>query len=384
MGIDRRRRKKAVLDIFEASNGIMFEHGFDALRNGRFRVREFEQAFAKKLGYRYCQAVTSGTAGLLVALKAIGIKPGDEVITQSFTFIATLEAIIECGATPVIVDIDESLTMDTDALKAAITDKTKAIIPVHMLGSPARMENIMEIAHEHGLYVIEDACEILGGSYKSKPIGCLSHATVYSLDGGKTITCGEGGMVATNDLNIYTFCKEYVDHGHQFYPGLPKGRDKARFTGFNYRLTEMQAAYASAQLEKLDYIVNKNRENMKKLKEKIGLGVRYRYSHDVVGDIDDTLILLLDNKQTADRLISVLAEEKMATKILPDAADWHFIPNMPQFLNGHPIYKNDHWMRWKKSKQIVERCVALPITVKMTDEVMDKYADAVRKAIHEK
>ncbi len=376
--------KNAVLEIFQNSNGIVFEHGFEALRNNRFRVRDLEQAFAKKLNYPYVQAVSSGTAGLLVALKALGVGPGDEVITQSFTFIATIEAIIECGATPIVVDIDDSLNIDPAKIEEAITEKTKVILPVHMLGSSAEMNKIVEIAHRHGLKVVEDACEMLGGSCLGKSIGICGDVGVFSLDGGKTITAGEGGLIVTSNLNIYNFCREYVDHGHQFYPGIPKGRDKSRFTGFNYRITEMQAAYALAQLEKLDYILKMNAINYEKLNTKLqAAGCQMRRLNDPEGDIRDTLVLTFENREKALKLIQALALEKLGTKILPDAADWHFIPNMPQFLNAHPLYKKDHWKRWEKSRDLIERSVAIPITVKMTEETIEKYAETVRKVLQQ-
>ena len=373
--------KEAVLAIFRDSNGIVFEHGFDVLRNGRFRVREFEKKFGEKLGYDFVQAVSSGTAGLLVALKALGVKQGDEVITQTFTFIATIEAIIECGATPVIVDVDESLNMDPQKLDDAITDKTRAILPVHMLGAPAEMDAIMDVAKIHNLHVLEDACELLGGSYNGKPIGNIGNVGVFSLDGGKTITCGEGGLIVTDDEETYRFCREYVDHGHLHYAGLPKGRDKARFTGFNYRITEMHAAYASAQLDKLDQILHANLHNFEELTTRLTRnGAKFRKINDEKGDIRDTVVLTMEDSAARNRIVNILTEENLPTKIIPDACDWHFVPNMPQFLNTHPEYRSDHWTRWKQSRETLGRCVAIPISVKMPPELIERYEKAIQRA----
>jgi 8-amino-3,8-dideoxy-alpha-D-manno-octulosonate transaminase len=166
--------RAAINEIFETSNGVMFAHGFVGLRNGRYRVREFEKAFAAKIGSAHCQAVTSGTIAQFVAMQAMGIKAGDEVITQSFTFVATVEAIISMGAVPVIVGIDDTYNMDPKALERAITPRTKLIVPVHMLGNPADLAPIRAIAAKHRIPVLEDACEALGAKYQGKYAGTIA------------------------------------------------------------------------------------------------------------------------------------------------------------------------------------------------------------------
>ena len=253
----------SIKSIFENHGGVLFAHGFDARRKGRFLVRDFEKALAERFNVKYCQAVTSGTAAQLVAMKAFGVKPGDEVITQAFTFVATVEAILECGAIPVVVDIDETLNMCPKALAAAITAKTKCVIPVHMLGNPARMPEINKICAQHKITVFEDACEALGASLHGKPIGSLSEAGFFSLDFGKTITCGEGGFITTNNENLYKRMAAYHDHGHLNEPSLPRGKDLGLMSGFNFRMSELQAAVGIAQLKKLDTIVAKNRAHKK-------------------------------------------------------------------------------------------------------------------------
>ena len=141
-----KEEREAIAEIFELNGGIIFAHGFDAMRNDVYRVREYEHAFSNTMNAKYGQAVSSGTAAIKVALKALGVGPGDEVITQAYTFVATVEAIFETGATPVIVDIDDTLNMDPVALKLAITPDTRVIIPVHMMGEAADMDAIMIIA----------------------------------------------------------------------------------------------------------------------------------------------------------------------------------------------------------------------------------------------
>ena len=158
------KEKKAVNKLFNESS-ILMAHGFENIRKN-FHVRSFEKNFSKKIKSKYSLAVSSGTAAIKIALKAINIKPGDEVITQSFNFIATVEAIIDIGAIPIVINIDKSLNMDPNLIEDAITKKTKAILPVHMLGYSCQMDKIMSIAKKYSLFVIEDNCEALGGIYK--------------------------------------------------------------------------------------------------------------------------------------------------------------------------------------------------------------------------
>lgn len=181
-----------IQDVF-SRGGVLFRHGFDSLRNNCYKVKEFEQAFAKNIGADYSLAVSSGTAALRVALAALGVGPGDEVITQSFTFVATVEAIIESGAVPVCVDIDKTLNMDPADLERRITSRTKAVIAVHMLGTPARLPEIVEVCRRRNLLLIEDAAWGCGGSLQGKPLGTWGDVGTFSFDFAKTMTTGEGG-----------------------------------------------------------------------------------------------------------------------------------------------------------------------------------------------
>ena len=259
--------KKAVNKIF-SEGAVFFAHGFNKLRK-RFHVREFETISKKKMRSKFSLAVTSGTSATLIALKALGVKPGDEVITQSFNFIATVEAIIECGAKPVVVNIDDTLNMCPRDLKKAITKKTKAIVPVHMLGVSARMKEILKIAKDKKIPVLEDNCESMGAKYKKKYLGCVGDVGVVSYDYGKTITTGEGGMIFTNNKKIFKYCREYHDHGHELNPKYPRGMDTKSITGFNYRMTELQAAIGKVQIKKLDYIIKENKKRYENIFNKI-------------------------------------------------------------------------------------------------------------------
>ncbi|MGB9618036.1 MAG: DegT/DnrJ/EryC1/StrS family aminotransferase, partial [Desulfomonilaceae bacterium] len=207
-----------VLEVMKT--GILFRYEFKNERRGVYKVKEFEDTFAAFNGAKYAHAVTSGTAALKVALAALGIGPGDEVITQGFTFIATYEAIIEAGAVPIPAEIDSTLNMDPSDFEKKITSRTKAVIPVHMLGAPARIEEIVTIAKTRGLKVIEDTAQALGAEVNGKKVGTIGDMGTFSFDFYKTITTGEGGMVVTNDKGLYIRASEYADHGHDHNPAV--------------------------------------------------------------------------------------------------------------------------------------------------------------------
>jgi len=214
------------------------------------KVEEFERAFAKYLGVKYAVAVFNCTVALHVALAALGIGQGDEIIVPPFTFIATANAVVYQNAKPVFADIDsKTYNIDPNQVKKAITSKTKAIIPVHYGGHPAEMDEIMEIAEKHDLTVIEDAAEAHGAEYKGKKAGNLAHIACFSFYPNKSMTTGEGGMIVTNDAKLAETMKLLRSHGQDY-------RYHHVLLGYNYRMTELQAALGVVQLKRLDKIVN--------------------------------------------------------------------------------------------------------------------------------
>jgi len=370
--------RAAVNELFD-DGGILFAHGFDAIRNNRFRVREFEEQFADYLGVKYAQAVSSGTAALKVALIALGVKPGDEVITQAFTFVATAEAILAVGAKPVFVNINDTLNMDSDELENAITKKTKAIIPVHMLGVATEQDKIHAIAKKHNLAVLDDACESLGAEWNGSKLGGQASISAWSFDAGKTVIAGEGGMVTTNDEELYLLAREYHDHGHMYNQSLPRGRDTHRIYGFNYRMTELQAAVAMTQLTKLDYIVSQNRKNYEILSQHLLeiKGLEFRRIPKQCNPLDDTLILMFSNKKLADKCVAILAENGFGTKNVPDAIEWHFAKYWDHMCDGLGLTHEELIHNLNPSSKILERCVALPIMVKVSDDAMNEKAASI-------
>lgn len=377
------KEKQEILKIFNESNGVMFAHGFNKMRKNIFRVRNFEKQVCKFLNVKYCLATTSGTIAQFIAMKALGIKEGDEIITQSFTFVATIEAILAIGAKPKIINIDKSLNMCPKELERSITKKTKLIIPVPMLGNPCKMNEILKISKEKSIPVLEDACESLGAKYKNKYVGTHGDVGVFSLDFAKTITTGEGGLIVSNNKKIINYCREFHDHGHQNNFKKSRGEDTRKIWGLNLRMTELQAAVGIAQLSKLNFILKKNRANKKYLKKKIKKNQNFEY-RIINGDeeLADTLILILNNKNDALNLVKKLKEKKFETKNLPDAINWHFAGNWEHMFKKGSRYKNNFKTKWKKSRNLLERSVALPIFVKSKKKNLDLLSNVINKFFH--
>ena len=225
----------------------------DAMRSGWVSslgayVDKFEEGFAAFCGTNHGVSVGNGTVGLHLAMKVLGIGPGDEVIVPDLTFVATANTVVTAGATPVMVDVrPDTYCIDPQAIAAAITKNTKAIIPVHLYGHPADMPAIMCLARQHGLYVIEDAAEAHGASIAGQRVGSFGDCGVFSFYGNKIITSGEGGMITTNNPDFYQRARYLRDHAMS-----PEVRYWHTEVGYNYRMTNIQAALGLAQLEQID------------------------------------------------------------------------------------------------------------------------------------
>jgi dTDP-4-amino-4,6-dideoxygalactose transaminase len=218
-------------------------------------VAAFETAFAAATGATFAVATSSGSTALFLALKAHGIGPGDEVITSPLTFIATANAIVQAGARPVFADVDATLDVDPTRVEALIGPRTKAILPVHLHGNPSDLRALTALARQHGLILIQDACQAVGAEVDSRPLGAFSTA-VYSLYATKNITTGEGGMITTDDPGVEAASASLR---HQAY--APGGDYRHLEVAYNFRLTEMQAAIGLCQLERLPAITQARRAN---------------------------------------------------------------------------------------------------------------------------
>ncbi len=228
----------------------------EVLRSGRLSlgpmVDRFEQALAERLGSPYVAAVSSGTAGLHLAVRLARIGPGDEVVTTPFSFVASSNCVLYEGATPVFADVDAStLNLDARAVEAAITPRTKAILPVDIFGYPAELDELGEIAARHGLALVQDACEALGAEYRGRPVGSGPHPAVFAFYPNKQITTGEGGVVATHSEAEWALLRSLRNQGRADSGGW---LEHARL-GYNYRIDDIRAALGIGQLEKLDRIL---------------------------------------------------------------------------------------------------------------------------------
>lgn len=385
--------KKEIMDVLDT--GVLFRYEFNEQRNGVFKVKEFEEKFAKYCGTSQAQAVTSGSAALKVALIALGVGPGDEVITQGFTFVATWEAILEVGALPVFTEVDETLNMDPEDLKKKITSKTKCIIPVHMLGAQARIEEIVKIATQQGIPVIEDTAQAAGGRIKGRHLGSFGTCGTFSFDSVKTITTGEGGMIITDDVELWRAMSEYHDHGHdhKVNPGT-RGGEGRRFIGFNYRMMELQGAIGLAQLAKLDGIVAAQQKNKSVLKEAAaGIpGVTFRELVDEQGDSATFITFTLQDREHCQRVNESLRDKGQGAINFAENT-WHFYPKWEHLLEGKTLIKSGYPfaepggkrrivydpLALPQSSALLERTLVYPVSIKMSDE---KLADMCRALKH--
>lgn len=311
--------------------------GFFRYYNPKSKVPELESMFADKMGAKYALAVNSGTSALIAALAAIGIAPGDEVIVPGYTFFASVSSIVMARGIPVITEINESLTLDPDAIEKNITERTKAIMVVHMVGLPAEMDKICEIAKRHNLFVIEDVAQACGGKYKGKYLGTWGTMGCTSFDAYKVIGTGEGGMITTDDEWFYTRAQSFHDTAACWRPDRYARERKSGelFCGENYRMSETSAAVGLAQLRKLDNINNSTRKIYHQLREEIKLPgcAKWVDPCDPDGACGYQLGMLFDTQDQAVRAItSGIGLGGLAAAATKGARDWHVYWNWEHIL----------------------------------------------------
>jgi len=361
--------KNNLLSIFSQNKGILFAHGFDNIRS-RYFVREFQESLQSYFKVNSALPVSSGTASLKIALKVLNIGPGDEVITSSFNFIATIEAIIDVGATPIICPCDSNLYMEQEHLRSLISSKTKAIVPVHMLGYPDDIISIINIAESFNLYCLEDACEAVGSTHGDSYIGTLSDFGIFSFDFGKMITTGEGGCLLTNNKLYSDLSRQYHDHGHLNLAGRSRGNDTAAIPGFNYRITEMQAAVGQAQLKKIDYILAENKSRVNVLMQSKFISQFARKIYPDMNPTFDTLVICNLSTKQVSALVDLLNVESVGTKNVPDALNWHCSYHWNHCLSSENISLSEStYLHLTKS-------VAIPISLLRS---LEEYADLAQK-----
>lgn len=384
---------KEVMDILET--GVFMRYGFDEERKGIFKVREFEKAFEAYLGAGYTLGVTSGSAALKVALTALDVGPGDEVIVPAFDFIATYEAVLEVGAIPIMADIDESLNLDPREIETKKSPYTKAVIPVHMCGAAAKIDEITEISKKHDLLVLEDNAQSCGGTYNGKKLGTFGHMGILSFDYYKTITTGEGGMVITDDKMLYDRSDWYHDHGHDHNPDVSRALEGRSILGFNYRMNEFQGAVGLAQLRKLDYIIAEQKKNKTVIKEALGTidGIGFRKLFDPEGDTATFLGFNLPDADATKRFQKALQGHGVDTILFKENA-WHYAPrwehliawstaNSKQYPFTNPMYKgkvNYGVENIPRAEDLMGRTLFIVIPVKMSEEKKETIIGGIEMA----
>lgn len=262
-------------------------------------VYRLERYVEQQFETPHCLALNSGTSALVAGLRAAGIGPGDEVIVPGYTFIASVAAVVQCGSTPVLAEIDESLTMCPGDVANRITDRTRALMPVHMLGAPADMDALRRLAKAHNLLLIEDVAQACGGSYRGRRLGTIGDVGAFSLNHYKVVTAGEGGLCITADRNIYERAYAYHDHG--FRPLRQGTVENDGMFGLNLRMPDLTGAVALAQMEKLERILACTRSTRNALAQAIGgvPGAVRRRENDPPGDCATTLTYTFDTAERA-------------------------------------------------------------------------------------
>ncbi len=384
-----KEEKEQVMEVLET--GVLFRYNNDAQRKGIWKAKQFEKEFAEYHGAKHCHMVASGTAADCVSLASVGVGAGDEVIVPPFTFIAPVEAVVNCGAVPVFAEIDETLCLSAKSIEAAITPKTKAVMLIHMVGAMAQIDEIVEVCNKHNIILIEDTAQALGGSYKGKMLGTFGKVACYSFDFFKLITAGEGGAVITNDDDVYTTAHTWSDHGHS-HIGDNRGAEDHPILGTNYRISELHAAVGLAQFRKIDYILERLRANKKVLKDYLKKfpQVTFRNVPDEAGDSATVLNFFLPTQQDAEKACAELGKEGVA------AAYWynnnyHFIKNWNhlteckvaspvgmQFLEKPQDYKN---LDLPKSYDIIGRLVSINMNITSTPEQLEAICKAFDKVL---
>ena len=331
---------------------------------------DFENSLASFVGAKYAVACCSGTAGLHVSLRLLGVQAGDEVIVPATSFISTANAVLYCGAKPVLVDVEEqTFNMDPAKLAEAMNERTKVILPVHLYGQPCRMDEIMALANSCGVAVLEDACESLGSWYKKKHTGTFGRMSVFSFNGNKIITCGGGGMIVTDDQELAKQSRHLVTQARS--GGTEYIHDAA---GYNYRLTNMQAAVGLAQMERAKEMVERRGEIHDRYEQAFGDLPGWRSpGHTEGGQTNHWLYTALIEAEefgmTSRELMKQLAEKQIEAR-----------PIFAPVCESSHLSCADGRERFPVAYKIWEQGIAFPSGSGLSDEQIDQVIKAVRSA----
>jgi dTDP-4-amino-4,6-dideoxygalactose transaminase len=346
--------------------------------DGPREVESFEREFAEHLGSRHALCVNAGSSALICGLIGAGVGPGDEVIVPAYTWNATPNAVIASGATPVLAEVDDSLTLDPEDVARKIGPKTKAILPVHMRGAPANMEALTAIAREHGLVLLEDVCQAAGASFRGRRLGTFGDAGAFSLQFNKIITTGEGGVMITDRDDLY----ELAIDVHDCAGSLRRGAGLPRFAGWNFRASELQGAVARVQLTRLDGLLERMRANQRRLAERIESlpGLTLRRGNDDGGDAGICLIAFAGSSALATEAVEALkAEGVLAMRIYdPTFPDLHIYPYWAPVL-AHLQEKGAPAPDCPRTLELLERTIHVDLSPLLEEADVDELALAFEK-----
>lgn len=385
----------AVTEVLRSK--LLFRHL--AEEKGTSRVAWIEEWYRERLQRRYALAVNGGTSALIAALFGVDVGPGDEVILPAYTFVATAAAIIATGAVPVIAEVDASLNMDPQDLAAKITPHTRAIVPVHMRGVPARMDEIMAVAQAHHLAVVEDVAQSNGASYHGRPLGTIGDVGCFSFQQYKIITSGEGGLVVTDEQRIYDRARMQADSAARFWEDSQAAEGAYDFvlSGENYRLSELSAAVVWAQRQRLDPIIARCRAVKRRALAAIAgaPGLTPQDVPDQDGECGITLTLFCPDAAAARRFARALRAENIICGTVYDQGipDRHIYSHWPFMLSGlaedrrapwkHPLYRGQvrGYTRDQcpQSLALLGRAVMFSIDQFFSDQDADSLAEGVWK-----
>lgn len=344
------------------------------------KIAEFEQTVADYVGAKYAVAISNGTSALHAACFAAGIGPGDEVITTPLTFAASANCVLYCGGTPVFADVDpKTYNIDPEDIRRKITDKTKAIIAVHLAGQPCDMDAIHSIAREHGLIVIEDGAHALGSVYKGKKVGSMSDMTTFSFHPVKPITTGEGGMIVTDNEDFYKKMVLFRSHGITRDDSMMTRNDGPWFyqqfdLGYNYRITDIQCALGCSQMKKLDRFLARRKE----------IVARY---NEVFADCDNIITpYQLSDTESGWHLYIVQVKNCDRRKVFENmrekgiGVNVHYIP-----VYMHPYYQEHGYenVHCANAEEIYSHIISLPLYPGLTSEQQDYVIDTLKSLCEE-
>jgi 8-amino-3,8-dideoxy-alpha-D-manno-octulosonate transaminase len=381
--------RKEVMDVLET--GILFRYNMEDARNGIWKARTFEEEFARAHGVNHCHMCSSGTAADMISLASVGIGAGDEVIVPPFSFIAPIETVLAVGAVPVFAEIDETLCLSPEGIRAAITPRTKAVLLVHLFGSMARLDEIVQVCRENDLILIEDAAPALGATYHGKRVGTFGKVGCFSFDFFKVITAGEGGAVITDDRQVYEAAHMFADHGHD-HQGTNRGAEKHPVLGINFRVSELHAAVALAQFRKLDAMVEKQRVMQNRLKETLSRfpQVTFRHVPDEEGDSATTLGFLLPDAEIAGRVHEALGKAGAGTAYWY-RNNFHYLRNWEHLQNLKSVYKlSIHLLdnipdytriHLPRTDELMSRMQMIEIRLGWTEEDLEKVQRTIEKVL---